>query len=201
METLQRLSNNTNVPANEVVLLQKELAESKTMVDHYQIVIRELGIGKELLTKKQVELESHYGALESEYEALLEKAVTEEEQQQETLSSHKAMLEQKYAAKRQSHAHEIEDLKKQIAWKDQQEGKLAVAIAELKMANEELQVRELRGCKIVLPTSINDIGLHIVPAPWSSTGHPTSISRTHPNLFRKGCGSHAQIYGSATGRV
>jgi kinesin family protein 5 len=142
VQTLQRLSNNANVPANEVVLLQKELAESKTMVEHYQIVIRELGIGKELLTKKQVELESNYGALESEYEALLEKAVTEEEQQQETLSSHKTMLEQKYAAKRESHAHEIEDLKKQIAWKDQQEGKLAVAIAELKMANEELQVRK-----------------------------------------------------------
>lgn len=150
MQTLQRLSNNTNVPANEVALLQKELAESKTMVEHYQIVIRELGIGKELLTKKQVELESNYGALESEYETLLEKAVTEEEQQQETLTSHKAMLEQKYAAKRESHAHEIEDLKKQIAWKDQQEGKLAVAIAELKMANEELQVRgtlfALRDC-------------------------------------------------------
>ncbi|CAO3589749.1 unnamed protein product [Absidia cylindrospora] len=136
---LQRISDSPTVSSDEVISLQKELTESKALVDHYQTVIRELGIGKELLTKKQVELETNYSTLESEYEAQLEKAVQEEEHQQDSLAAHKTMLEQKYAAKRESHTKELEDLKKQLQWKDQQEGKLAVAIAELKMVNEELQ--------------------------------------------------------------
>ncbi|CAO3598592.1 unnamed protein product [Absidia cylindrospora] len=138
-ETLQRLSGQHGVSVDEVALLNRNLIESKALVDYYQTIIRQLGIDKESLIEKQAGLESSYNILESKYETLREKGTKGEEQQQEALSKHKFELDQKYAGPLESQARELDDLNEMIRGKNQQESKLAASITELKMINEKLQ--------------------------------------------------------------
>lgn len=82
----------------ELVSVRRELAESKILVDQHTKTIEVLSAEKESLEKKTKDLESRFGALDQEYEELLDKTIAEEESRNqkgniaETVSALKVML-------------------------------------------------------------------------------------------------------------
>ncbi|KAI8375922.1 kinesin heavy chain [Radiomyces spectabilis] len=126
--------------------LRQELAESKALLEEHEGVIRNLNHDKETLLAKRTELETRLGALEVDYEELLDKTIADEEMAakrnsdiSETISELKGKLESQYAAKKELQQKEIEELKKEVERKDEEYNKLNSAMTELKITNEKLQ--------------------------------------------------------------
>ncbi|CDS09931.1 Putative Kinesin heavy chain [Lichtheimia ramosa] len=129
----------------ELVSVRRELAESKILVDQHTKTIEVLSAERESLEKKTKDLESRFGALDQEYEELLDKTIAEEESRNqkgniaETVSALKIKLENEYQSQKEIQQKEINDLKKDLESKTSSHEKLTKAVADLKAANEELQ--------------------------------------------------------------
>ncbi|KAI9303760.1 kinesin heavy chain [Cunninghamella echinulata] len=135
----QSMDRTTNVTPNERVALEQQLIDSKTFVDQYQTMIRNLANERTVLVNRQLELEAVYTTLLSEKSQSSVEEQNGEEKENDEDAKYKMELEQKRAIQLDTHKKELDQLKQQIQWKDEQEGKLAMAIAELKMSNEQLE--------------------------------------------------------------
>lgn len=114
-----------------------------------------------MVMRRRDELESRIAGLEAEYEELLEKTIHDEETsnvdlaesmtdlkvgysslllQYFTHGSTKNKLEVQYAAKRDAHVGEVQDLKQQLEMKGNEIRSLNSSIDSLKSVNEELKV-------------------------------------------------------------
>lgn len=113
------------------------------------------------MLRRRDELESRVAALEAEYEELLEKTIHEEETSNVDLAesmtdlkvgipfssclhvahaAQKSKLEAQYAAKRDAHVSEVQDLKQQLELRSNEIRSLNSSIDSLKSVNEELKV-------------------------------------------------------------
>ncbi|KAI0737068.1 hypothetical protein BC629DRAFT_1569023, partial [Irpex lacteus] len=97
----------------------------------------------EMHTRRRDELEGRIASLESEYEELLEKTIHTEDVNNvdimESMAELKNKLEMQYAAKRDAHASEIQDLKQQLDIRSNEVRTLNATIDSLKSVNEELK--------------------------------------------------------------
>ncbi|CAO3617126.1 unnamed protein product [Cunninghamella blakesleeana] len=138
----QTMERATNISPTERVALEQQLMDAKAFVDQYQAMIRNLAGERTILVNKQLELEAIYNTLKSEKD---NKATSDEPSSPSSTegndedAKYKMGLEQKRNHQLETHKNELDQLKQQIQWKDEQEGKLAMAIAGLKMANEQLE--------------------------------------------------------------
>ena len=116
----------------------------------------------EMVMRRRDELEGRIAALETEYEELLEKTIHDEETSNVDiaesmtdlkvcrcialffnpvdLNSLQNKLEAQYAAKRDAHVGEVQDLKQQLEMKANEIRNLNSSIDSLKSVNEELKV-------------------------------------------------------------
>ncbi|ORX44926.1 kinesin heavy chain [Hesseltinella vesiculosa] len=131
----------------ELVSLRRDLAESKVLLEQHTKTIEDLTYERDALGKKKIDLEGRLSNLESEYEELLDKTIAEEEAQvqknvdiAETISTLKGKLESQYNAKREMQQREIEELKRELDRKNESHQKISNALADLKTANDQLQV-------------------------------------------------------------
>lgn len=134
--------------AGQVSTLQRELADSKLLVSQHDKTIQDLSAEKEAMERKRAELEKRLGALEHEYEELLDKTIAEEEQAAQdkadiadTLTDLKQKLELQHANKKEMQQREIEELKHELIQKNTEHQKLVDALADLKAANTQLQTK------------------------------------------------------------
>jgi len=116
----------------------------------------------EMVIRRRDELEGRLASLEAEYEELLEKTINDEETSNvdvaESMTDLKvypifylfsyliderpmqSKLEVQYAAKRDAHVSEVQDLKQQLEMKGNEIRNLNSSIDSLKSVNEELKV-------------------------------------------------------------
>ncbi|KAI8583484.1 hypothetical protein K450DRAFT_221443 [Umbelopsis ramanniana AG] len=138
--------SNGPMTMEDIAQLRQELAESKSMLEAHENLIKTLNEDKEGLETKRSDLETRLTTLEMEYEELLDKTIAEEEEAfnrntdiAETISELKVKLEHQYAAKKELQHKEIEELKKEVERKNEEYQKLSSAMSDLKRANEDLQ--------------------------------------------------------------
>ncbi|KAI9313464.1 kinesin heavy chain [Dichotomocladium elegans] len=132
----------------DVAALRRELADSKVLLDQHSKTINDLTLEKNSIEKRKVDLESRLATLEQEYEELLDKTIAEEEASfksrtdlADTISGIKNKLEATHLAKKEMQQKEIEELKKELEHKSQEHARLASAMADLKAANDQLQLK------------------------------------------------------------
>ncbi|KAI9489113.1 kinesin heavy chain [Zychaea mexicana] len=130
----------------KVVALRRELAESKVLLDQHTKTINDLTYEKGAIERKKTDLEARLGTLEQEYEELLDKTIAEEEAGvkskadiAETIAEIKSKLEAAHNAKKEVQQKEIEELKSEVERKQQDQERLAKAMADLTAANDQLQ--------------------------------------------------------------
>lgn len=128
----------------DLVSLRRELAESKMLVEQHTKTISDLSADKDAMEAKKIELEGRLGALEKEYEELLDKTIAEEEANMQNadvdnLSALKTKLEAQYAEKKEVQQKEIDDLKRELDRKQSGHEKLSAAMTDLRAANDQLQ--------------------------------------------------------------
>ncbi|KAG0166018.1 hypothetical protein DFQ28_008055 [Apophysomyces sp. BC1034] len=147
-DAIQKLGPDASNPLteDELVKLRQDLAESKALLDQHEVTIKNLSHEKDALTTKRSDLEVRLSTLEAEYEELLDKTIADEEMAvkrssdiTDTISELKGKLEGEYVSKKEMQQKEIEDLKKDLELKDEEQSKLSSAMVELKIANEKLQ--------------------------------------------------------------
>jgi kinesin family protein 5 len=162
--------NGSTLSIEELASVRRELAESKSLLEQHSKTIDDLSNEKSSLEAKKTDLEIRLNTLEVEYEELLDKTIAEEETAEdrtvdiaETVSNLKVLgnnlcnthyllgvyscysitqvkLESQYASKKELQEKEVEQLKQEVERKNNDFEKLSSAMADLKAANDELQV-------------------------------------------------------------
>ncbi|OZJ03693.1 Kinesin heavy chain [Bifiguratus adelaidae] len=147
-DALHRLEYGTPVdlPPEDLHTIRRELAESRRALEQQEQTIRNLQYEKDVLETKRADLEERFASLEAEYEELLDKTIQEEEANiekntdfAETVADLKIKLENQFNARREMQQRDLEDLRKELARKNDEYQKLNATMMELKVANEELQ--------------------------------------------------------------
>ncbi|KAI3610443.1 kinesin heavy chain [Moniliophthora roreri] len=132
-----------NLTQDDLTGIRRQLAEGQSLVRDTVDRLRQSQEENEMLTRRRDELESRVVALETEYEELLEKTIHDEETSNadlaESMADLKNKLEAQYAAKRDAHVSEINDLKQQLDMKINEVRSLNASIDSLKSVNEELK--------------------------------------------------------------
>ncbi|KAI9276977.1 kinesin heavy chain [Phascolomyces articulosus] len=126
----------------QLSVLKQELSESKALVEKHQDTIRTLTQDKDGLTNKTTDLEKCISALEIDLEELLEKTIADEEHDanvQDTISELKTKIEAQYAAKKEMQERELEELKRDLEQRIEEEEKLNNAVKELQETHDKLQ--------------------------------------------------------------
>lgn len=133
----------TNLTASDITLLRRQFVESQILVRDSADRLRQTQEEAELANRRKDELEQRLSTLEIEYEELLEKTIREEEAMNtdiaDSMADLKAKLEAQYAAKRETHISEVQDLKQQIEQKNMEMRGLNSTLEGLKNVNEELK--------------------------------------------------------------
>ncbi|KAI0328591.1 kinesin heavy chain [Cubamyces sp. BRFM 1775] len=127
----------------DIVSLRRRIADSQALIRETVDRLRQVQEENEMHQRRRDELESRISALETEYEELLEKTIHDEEVSNvdivESMAELKNKLEAQYAAKRDAHASEVQDLKQQLELKGNEIRTLNATIDSLKSVNEELK--------------------------------------------------------------
>ncbi|KAI9315986.1 kinesin heavy chain [Dichotomocladium elegans] len=133
-----------NVTVEELAVLRRDLADSKVLVDQHSKTIGDLMREKESIELRKLDLESRLNTLEREYEELLDKTITQEETQNKSkadLSDIKSKLEAAHLAKKELQQKDIDELKSTLEAKRTEHERLSQAMADLKAANDQLQIK------------------------------------------------------------
>ncbi|KAG0255667.1 hypothetical protein DFQ27_006122 [Actinomortierella ambigua] len=143
-ETLFKLESPAGLTAEEAAAVRKELAEQRSVIEKHEQTITDLNHENATLTMKRDDLEMRLTAAELEYEELLDKTIADEEANSsldvmETIAELRHKLEAQYAAKREQAQQELEDLKQDIARRNEEIQRLNISLSEFKRGNEELR--------------------------------------------------------------
>ncbi|KAF9125051.1 hypothetical protein BG015_004980, partial [Linnemannia schmuckeri] len=143
-ETLFKFESPAGLSVEETIAIRKEIAQSRTIIEQHEQTISELNNENASLTQKRDTLEMRLQAAELEYEELLDKTIADEEANSsidvlETISELRTKVEAQYAAKRDQAQQEIEDLKQEVARRNEDIQKLSINVTELRRGNEELK--------------------------------------------------------------
>lgn len=143
-ETLFKFESPAGLSVEETIAIRKEIAQSRTIIEQHEQTISELNNENASLTQKRDTLEMRLQAAELEYEELLDKTIADEEANSsidvlETISELRTKVEAQYAAKRDQAQQEIEDLKQEVARRNEDIQKLSINATELRRGNEELK--------------------------------------------------------------
>ncbi|KIK57805.1 hypothetical protein GYMLUDRAFT_747992 [Collybiopsis luxurians FD-317 M1] len=129
--------------SDDITSIRRHLAEGQSLIRDTVDRLRQSQEENEMISRRRDELESRVTTLETEYEELLEKTIHDEEASNvdlaESMADFKNKLEAQYAAKREAHASEVNDLKQQIELKSSEVRTLNASIDSLKSVNEELK--------------------------------------------------------------
>ncbi|KAF9264665.1 kinesin heavy chain [Marasmius fiardii PR-910] len=136
-------ADGTSLTSEDLTAIRRQLAEGQSLIRDTVDRLRQSQEENEMLVRRRDELESRVTALETEYEELLEKTIHDEETSNadlaESMADFKNKLEAQYAAKRDAHVNEINDLKQQLEMKVNEARSLNASIDSLKSVNEELK--------------------------------------------------------------
>jgi kinesin family protein 5 len=143
-ETLFKFESPAGLSVEETIAVRKEIAQSRSIIEQHEQTISELNNENASLTQKRDTLEMRLQAAELEYEELLDKTIADEEASSsidvlETISELRTKVEAQYAAKRDQAQQEIEDLKQEVARRNEDIQKLSINVTELRRGNEELK--------------------------------------------------------------
>ncbi|VDB83016.1 unnamed protein product [Peniophora sp. CBMAI 1063] len=132
-----------SLTSEDIASIRRQLADGQALVRDTVDRLRQKQEEGELAARRRDELETRLSALEAEYEELLEKTIRDEETSNvdvtESMAELKNKLEAQYAAKREAHLGEVQDLKQQLELKGNEVRSLNAAIDSLKSVNEELK--------------------------------------------------------------
>ncbi|TBU50883.1 kinesin heavy chain [Dichomitus squalens] len=127
----------------DIVSLRRRLGDTQGLIRETVDRLRQVQEENEMHQRRRDELESRIASLEAEYEELLEKTIHDEEVSNvdvaESMAELKNKLEAQYAAKRDAHAGEVQDLKQQLEIRGNEIRTLNATIDSLKSVNEELK--------------------------------------------------------------
>lgn len=127
----------------DIVTVRRQLAEGQALIRETVDRLRQTQEENEMHTRRRDELEGRIANLESEYEELLEKTIQNEEVSNvdvaESMAELKNKLEAQYAAKRDAHLSEVQDLKQQLDIRSNEIRSLNATIDSLKSVNDELK--------------------------------------------------------------
>ncbi|CAO3565471.1 unnamed protein product [Mortierella alpina] len=143
-ETLFKFESPAGLSAEETIAIRKEVAQSRSIIEQHEQTISELNNENASLTLKRDALEMRLQAAELEYEELLDKTIADEEANSsidvlETISELRLKVEAQYVAKRDQAQQEIEELKQEVARRNEDIQKLSINVTELRRGNEELK--------------------------------------------------------------
>ncbi|KAG0026925.1 hypothetical protein BGZ81_006005 [Podila clonocystis] len=143
-ETLFKFESPAGLTAEETIAVRKEIASSRSIIEQHEQTISDLNHENAALTLKRDALEMRLTAAELEYEELLDKTIADEEANSsidvlETISELRNKVEAQYATKRDQAQQEIEELKLEVARRNEDIQKLSINVTELKRGNEELK--------------------------------------------------------------
>ncbi|KAI0957327.1 hypothetical protein AcW1_005753 [Taiwanofungus camphoratus] len=128
---------------DDIVTLRRQLADGQTLIRETVDRLRQSQEENEMTSRRRDELEARISALETEYEELLEKTIHDEEVSNvdvvESMAELKNKLETQYAARRDAHMSEVQDLKQQLEIRANEVRTLNATIDSLKSVNEELK--------------------------------------------------------------
>ncbi|CAL1704434.1 unnamed protein product [Somion occarium] len=143
LDTIDNDAAVSTLSHDDIVALRRQLADGQTLIRESVDRLRQSQEENEMHTRRRDELESRISALEAEYEELLEKTINDEEVSNvdvgESMAELKNKLEAQYAAKRDAHASEVQDLKQQLEIKGNEIRTLNATVDSLKSVNEELK--------------------------------------------------------------
>ncbi|EIN07543.1 kinesin [Punctularia strigosozonata HHB-11173 SS5] len=132
-----------SLTAEDITAVRRQLGESQNLLRETVDRLRLSQEENEMIMRRRDELEERVGALEAEYEELLEKTINDEETSNvdvgESMAELKNKLEAQYAAKREAHFSEVHDLKQQLELKANELRSAHANIESLKSLNEELK--------------------------------------------------------------
>ncbi|KAF8495611.1 kinesin heavy chain [Gautieria morchelliformis] len=143
LDTIDSDTAVSSLTAEDITALRRQLTEGQQQIRDLMDKLLVTQEASEQHERRKAELEKRFSALETEYEELLEKTIHDEEASNvdvaESMADYKSKLEAQFAAKRESHAHEVQDLKQQVEVKVNEVRSLNLNISELKNLNEELK--------------------------------------------------------------
>lgn len=129
--------------SDDIALIRRQLTEGQQQIRDLMDKLLVAQETSEHHERRKAELEQRLTSLESEYEELLEKSIREEELSNvdvaESMTQYKNKLEAQFAAKRDAHLNELQDLRQQLDLKSNEVRNLTANISELKNLNEELK--------------------------------------------------------------
>ncbi|OCH94990.1 kinesin heavy chain [Obba rivulosa] len=143
LDTIDSEAAISTLSHDDIVALRRQLADGQALLRETLDRLRQSQEESEMHLRRRDELESRIAALETEYEELLEKTIRDEEVSNvdvvESMAELKNKLEVQYAAKRDAHLSEVQDLKQQLELKANDVRSLNATIDSLKGVNEELK--------------------------------------------------------------
>ncbi|KAH9951940.1 kinesin heavy chain [Amylocystis lapponica] len=143
LDTIDSDAAVSSLSHDDIVALRRQLADGQSLIRETVDRLRQSQEENEMISRRRDELEGRISGLEAEYEELLEKTIHDEEVSNvdvaESVAELKNKLEAQYAARRDAHASEVQDLKQQVELKGNEVRALNATIDSLKSVNEELK--------------------------------------------------------------
>ncbi|KIJ22245.1 hypothetical protein M422DRAFT_277421, partial [Sphaerobolus stellatus SS14] len=117
LDTIDTDAAVSTLTAEDITTLRRQLAEGQQQVRELMDKLLVSQETSEHHERRKIETEKRLSALEAEYEELLEKTIHDEETSNvdvgDSMADYKTKLEAQYAAKREAHLREMQDLKQQ----------------------------------------------------------------------------------------
>ncbi|KAI0703608.1 kinesin heavy chain [Cytidiella melzeri] len=143
LDTVDDASSVSSLSFDDIVAVRRQLAEGQSLIRESVDRLRQSQEENEMHSRRRDELEGRIASLETEYEELLEKTIHSEDiggvDVTESMAELKNKLEAQYAAKRDAHSSEVQDLKQQLDIRSSEVRTLNATIDSLKSVNEELK--------------------------------------------------------------
>ncbi|GJJ12132.1 hypothetical protein Clacol_006373 [Clathrus columnatus] len=132
-----------SLTTDDIISLRRQLTEGQEQVRDLMDKLLVAQETSEHHERRKAELEQRLATLEGEYEELLEKSIRDEEMSNvdvgESMAEYKSKLEAQFAAKREVHLNELQDLRQQLELRSNEIRNLTANVSELKNLNEELK--------------------------------------------------------------
>lgn len=143
LDSIDDESDISGLTVEDVTALRRQLHDGQNLIRETLDRLRQSQEESEMNARRRDEIETRLAALETEYEELIEKTIHDEEMSNvdlaESVADLKTKLEAQYAAKRQAHESDVQDLKQQLELKTNEIRSLNTTIDGLKSVNEELK--------------------------------------------------------------
>ncbi|KAI0818737.1 kinesin heavy chain [Irpex lacteus] len=142
LDAIEDASAISSLSVDDVVAVRRQLAEGQTLLRETIDRLRQSQEENEMHTRRRDELEDALLLLRASTRSFLKTIHTEDVNNvdiMESMAELKNKLEMQYAAKRDAHASEIQDLKQQLDIRSNEVRTLNATIDSLKSVNEELK--------------------------------------------------------------